>query len=291
MRQQNIEGLERLIQRLEEQRDYPGAITYARRILRQDPLQEDAYRSQMHLHALNRDRTSTLRTYHDCATVLRRELGVDPDPATHAMHERLLKAHVPPAQEAAAQPPDVELPLVGRQREWERLREVWRDATGGRSQVVLVAGEARIGKTRLAEELLRLAAYQGMSTARTRCYAAEGGLAYAPLTDWLRTDTLQEALRGLDGVWLTEVARLLPELLVERPVLRPPEALTQGWQRQRLFEALSRAVLAAKQPLLLVMDDLQWCDTETQEWLHHLARFDPSAGLLIVGAVRTHNSR
>ena len=124
MRQQNIEGLERLIQLLEEQRDYPGTITYARRILRQDPLREDVYRSLMHLHALNGDRTSALRTYHDCATVLRRELGVDPDPATRAMRERLLKAYAPPAQEVAAQPPDVELPLVGRQREWERLREV-----------------------------------------------------------------------------------------------------------------------------------------------------------------------
>ena len=61
LRQRHIEGLVRLIQLLEEQRDYAGAITYAQRLLRHDPLREDTYRSLMHLHALNGDRTSALR--------------------------------------------------------------------------------------------------------------------------------------------------------------------------------------------------------------------------------------
>src|SRR3712207_5633338 len=99
----------------------------------------------MRLQALYEDRTGALRTYHDCATVMRHELGVDPEPATRAMHERLLNAHA--AQEE--QPAAPELPLVGRQGEWARLREAWRDAASGRAHVVLVAGEAGIGKTRL----------------------------------------------------------------------------------------------------------------------------------------------
>ena len=51
-------------------------------------------------------------------------------------------------------------------------------------------------------------------------------------------------------------------------------------QRQRFFQALARAMLAAPQPLLLLIDDLQWCDQETLEWLHFLLRFDPAARLL-----------
>jgi len=73
---------------------------------------------------------------------------------------------------------------------------------------------------------------------------------------------------------------------VEHPELPPPGPLTESWQRQRLFEALARAILAARQPILLLLDDLQWCDQETPAWLHYLLRFDPTARLLIVGTLR-----
>ena len=62
--------------------------------------------------------------------------------------------------------------------------------------------------------------------------------------------------------------------------------LPEFGRRQRFFEALARATFAAPQPLLLLLDDLQWCDQETLEWLHYLLRFDPAARLLIVGTVR-----
>jgi predicted ATPase len=89
----------------------------------------------------------------------------------------------------------------------------------------------------------------------------------------------------LDTIWLTEVARLLPELLVEHPALPAPEPLTESWQRQRLFESLARTFLSAHMPLLLI-DDLQWCDQETLEWLRYLLRFAPHAELLVVGTIR-----
>ena len=54
-----------------------------------------------------------------------------------------------------------------------------------------------------------------------------------------------------------------------------------------MFEALARAVLQAKQPLLLLIDDLQWCDQDTLEWLHFLLHFDAEARLLIVGTARS----
>jgi predicted ATPase len=93
-------------------------------------------------------------------------------------------------------------------------------------------------------------------------------------------------LERLPRPWATEVARLVPELLVERADLTPPEPLSEHWQRQRFFEILARVILGASQPLLLVFDDLQWCDPETLEWLHYLLRFDAQARLLLVGTVR-----
>jgi len=144
-----------------------------------------------------------------------------------------------------------------------------------------------IGKTRLAEELLSWVNRQGLATAIARCYAAAGGLAYAPVAAWLRADALQTSLSTLPTTWLTEVARLVPDLLVQRPDLPHPGPLVEGWQRQHLFEALARATLASRQPLLLLLDDLQWCDQETLEWLHYLLRFDPQAPLLLVGTLRS----
>ncbi len=282
-----VRALERLIELLEAQRDYPTAIRYAQRLLRHDPLHEAAYRQLMRLRALSGDRAGALRAYHTCATVLQRELAVEPSPATREMYERLL--NVEPQAEPRRTPPAAlaaRPPLVGRHREWQQLQAAWRGAARGRPHIVLVAGEAGIGKSRLAEDLIEWAGHQGVATARTRSYAAEGALAYAPVAAWLRTDTLRAALPALEDVWLTEVARLLPELLTERTDLSPPGPLTESWQRQRLFDALARAILASSQPLLLVINDLQWCDQETLEWLRYLLRVDPQARLLIVGTFR-----
>ncbi len=177
--------------------------------------------------------------------------------------------------------------LVGRQHEWQTFQATWDTASSGHPHFIAISGEAGIGKSRLAEEMLDWARQQGIVTAHAHSYAAEGRLAYAPVIEWLHTEPLRTLLRQLDNTWLTEVARLLPELLAGRPELPRPEAITASWQRHHLFEALARAILVSKRSLLLVIDDLQWCDQETLEWLHFLLRYDVQARLLIVGTVRS----
>ena len=179
--------------------------------------------------------------------------------------------------------------LVGRTAEWTQLIAAWQSASAGRPQLLVLSGEAGIGKTRLAEALLTEVGRQGIATAIARCYAMEGELAYAPVVSWLRAEAFRPALAALDAIWLTEVARLLPDLLLERPSLLPPSPLQGDWQRQRLFEALARALLGTHGPLLLLLDDLQWCDRETLAWVHYLLRFDPQARLLIVGTLRAED--
>ncbi|MGH2514459.1 MAG: ATP-binding protein [Ktedonobacterales bacterium] len=176
---------------------------------------------------------------------------------------------------------------MGRRQEWDRLQETWRSASAGGPGFVLVSGEAGIGKSRLGDEMVRWVRQHGAGAAKTRSYAAEGRLSLAPVTEWLRSDALWPFLTRLDPVWLTEVARLLPEILSEHPGLPRYEPISEYCQRQRFFEALARAVLAAPQPLLLLIDDLQWCDQETLEWLHFLLRFDAAARVLVVASART----
>ena len=81
---------------------------------------------------------------------------------------------------------------------------------------------------------------------QARAYAAEGSLVYAPVRDWLRSETLRLVLARLDPLWRSEIGRLLPELFVQHPDLPRPEPLAEQWQRQRLFEALARAFAARR---------------------------------------------
>ena len=276
-----------LVHLRESRREYPAASEAARRLLRLDVLDEGAYATLMRLHALNNDRAGALRVYHDCVAILQRELGAEPGDEVQAAYERLLqlgKGAGKAAQPASA--PDA-IPLVGRHQEWAQLRAAWQNSARGQPAVVLITGEAGIGKSRLAEELSTWVGRQGIAHARTRAYAAEGRLSHAPLTEWLRSPALAPALVRLDKVWLGEIARLLPELLIQHPDLPPPTALTEYWQRQRFFEALARGILAAKPPLLLLIDDLQWCDQETLEWLRFLLRFEAKARLLVVATARS----
>jgi DNA-binding SARP family transcriptional activator len=294
-------ALEQLADLLAQTGRLPEALGYAQQLLRADPLHEAAYRLLMQFHLKLDDRASALRVYHTCATTLRNELGVDPSPATHALYLRVLTLDDDPAQQpqsVAASVAAVSTPgattLVGRQEEWETLRSAWQSAASGRAQVVLISGEAGIGKTRLAEELLAWVERQGMATtAVARCYAGGGSLAYAPVVEWLRSPGVSANVQQLEGIWRSETARLLPDLLADRPDLPAPGAMTEAWQRQRFFQALNRGILGAvpessggARPLLLLLDDAQWCDRETLDWLHFLLQANAMVPLLVLATVR-----
>lgn len=287
LRRRYHEALERLAARLEARGDHAGAIDCADRLARHDPLDEGAYRRLMRLHAARGDRARAVRAYHVCAATLERELGVEPSAATRAEYEALLAAKREGAA-AEARPRRVAgPPLVGRAGPWSRLTALWSASEAGGAHLVLVTGEAGIGKTRLVEELRSWCAHRGAATAEARSYRAEGVLAYAPVVAWLRSDALRGAIERLEPAHLTELARLLPELLTEIPGLASPRPLPQGEQRHRLFDALRRAILApGTPPLLLVADDIHWCDAESLQFLHYLVRTEPSPRLLVAATAR-----
>ena len=299
MRQRLTQTLNRLISIHETQHDFAAAIRCARHLLRADPLNEDAYRSLMRLLALSGDRPGALQVYQTCVATLQRELQIAPSQATEDLRERLLRMDAEPAfrgdasaaPDPAARQTLAKAPaLVGRRREWVALSQAWQNATQNAPThgpaFAFITGEAGIGKSRLAMEMAQWAGQAGATVALARSYAVEGSLSFAPVIAWLRSDALRPHIHRLEKVWRTELARILPELLAEFD--EPPrfESLDEFGQRQRFFQALALAVLAAPQPLLLVMDDLQWCDQETLEWLHFLLRFDAGARILLIGTAR-----
>lgn len=277
---------ERLAELFELERDYRTAIGWARRLLDHDEVNEAACRRLMRLYALSGDRARALRVYHGCATALVRELGVAPGAATREAYERLIEretVRVPHGRDGAV---PARLALVGRSEEWDTLRGAWQQAVAGQSLLAVITGEAGIGKSRLGEELRDWVGRQGYATAGSGCFSAAGSLAYAPVIELLRSHAIGPGLRRLGDGWLAELARLLPELRDEAPELARAPPLIDDWQRARLFDALAHATVAEGRPLLLVIDDLQWCDKETLGWLLYVLRSRPHAPLLLVGTAR-----
>jgi tetratricopeptide (TPR) repeat protein len=165
---------------------------------------------------------------------------------------------------------------VGREAELEELAGAWTAAAARRPSLLLVAGEAGIGKTRLIQEAAELARATGGLVAWTRCYQAERSLFLQPLTEAVRTAVLALPPARL-GVAAGDGAGTLAELVPEvRRLLDPPpyQRAPAELERRRFFEAVTGFFrgLAAQQPVLLVVDDLHQAGTSTLELLHFLAR-------------------
>jgi DNA-binding SARP family transcriptional activator len=284
--------LERLAEIHQSSRDYSAAIQHAERLLSFDPVRESHHQLLLRLHIANSDRASALRAYHQCMRVLRRELGVQPSVTTRELFEHALKSEAKSTRvKSPPQNSGNPIALIGRREEWERLIACWDAVESGATMFALIAGEPGIGKSRLAEELVQWCSGKNAAVARARCYAAHGQLAYAAVAEWLRSEPLRNASAHLSLQQLSELARVVPEILVENPNIPKPAPLTQNWERRHFYDSLIAEFEKARKPLLLVIDDLQWCDQESLDWLpalFHSADAAPRAGpgILIAGTVR-----
>jgi DNA-binding SARP family transcriptional activator len=281
----------RLTEEAAKRNDHNSTIRYAQRVIDLEPTEEAAVRIQMEAHLALGNRAAALRAYHRFAEVLERELAAAPGEAIATIYQRLRAGtlnHNEGQDDAGGEDaaPIAESPFVGRDPELSQLIEAWNAARKGAAHVVLVTGEPGIGKTRLAQELGRRVRAAGHVVASARAYEAAGRLPWGPVVDLLRSKALRSHVDTLETVWRTELARLLPELLDPS---QPSGQSRSGdlAQRQRLFDAVSRAIIVADRPRLLIIDDLQWCDAETIDLIGFLVRSRRTAPVLVVGTVRS----
>jgi len=130
-----------------------------------------------------------------------------------------------------------------------------------------------------------MARLQGAVVASSQCFGTSGRLALAPVADWVRSPAVQAATKTLDPAWREEVGRLVPSRdRGERGT--SARAIVDAWQLHRFFEGLARALLAVSRPLLLVVDNMQWCDQETLAFLGFCLGLDPGAQIMAAGTVR-----
>ena len=299
LRERAIETLARLLAAQRHAGAPEAAIQTALRLLALDPLLEPVHRALMHLYADLGRRAAALRQYQVCVGLLRRELDVEPEPETQALFQEILPpagyqgAHGvrdPQAQRAAREAPGVasgplasEIPLVGRTAELARLRPLV-DALGqGRGHVLLLLGEAGVGKSRLVAELAASAAREGHAVHVGRCHEAEQILPFRPWIDALREADISDAVTALAAPWRVELARLFPEVAPGGvdPGGRPPD-------HARLFEAIARllACLCASGPLALVLEDVHWADEMSLRLLAFVGRRIAADPVLLVATAR-----
>jgi class 3 adenylate cyclase/tetratricopeptide (TPR) repeat protein len=181
--------------------------------------------------------------------------------------------------------------FVGREVELGRLSAALGDALQGQGRLVLVAGEAGIGKTRLAEELAGQARSRGVRVLWGRCHEEEGTPGYWPWTQILRSYASSRAPAALAselGESAAELAQLVPEVAKAVPGLGPPPAVEPRLARFRLFDAANGFLHAASRGngLVLILDDLHWADPGSLLLLQFVARELTGARLLVVGTYR-----
>jgi DNA-binding NarL/FixJ family response regulator/exonuclease VII small subunit len=178
--------------------------------------------------------------------------------------------------------------LIGRAGQLALLTDLLTQACGGQSRVALIAGEAGIGKSRLVAEVTATAARRGARSLQGRCFEQHRALPYGPLIDLLRAfcggrpaDLLTREL----GAIATELIKISPDLASALPHLTPTPRLDPEQEKRRLFQACTQFVqqlTTAGQPLLLVVEDLHWCDDTSLEWLLAFARQLATQPLLLL---------
>lgn len=189
-----------------------------------------------------------------------------------------------------AAPPEAAPALVGRANEWGLLVGLLARLTSGSGHVVLIDGEPGIGKSRLMLELEDYCAQRSLRSLGTRCYEIERAMPYQPVIELVgkALDLADdEMLRTLPPVSLAEIAALAPAVAarVAVPALSAdfPEA-----RKARLFRAVVQLLdaLAAGRQLVVMIDDLQWADDASAQFVHYLARQAARRPMLLVCAYR-----
>ncbi len=181
--------------------------------------------------------------------------------------------------------------LVDREGELAALKSALESMLSARGQVVLVAGEPGIGKTRLAQELLVYARLRGSLVLVGHCYEQEATIPYVPFAEALRTamrSIPEDRLPALVGPYAAELVKLAPELSQLIVGLTPSPPLEPDQERLRLLNSVTGFLtgLAAMQPLVFMLDDLHWADAGTLQLLRHLARGIRTNRVLILGTYR-----
>jgi DNA-binding SARP family transcriptional activator/predicted ATPase len=308
--QQFLRAMNALVEAQRATADWRAVIATAHRALAHDNLQEPLYRALMHAHAQLGERAEALREYDHARVTLEHELGVAPLPETEELRAAIVRGDIAPPTPRAPKPKRAETkmraPYIGRRAELSALDNELRAASRGAARVALISGEVGIGKSRLWQEwshsTLRVSGTERSGVAskdalilQARCLDATHALPFAPLTQLFNHPALAREIFSkpspVASVWLSAVARLVPQIRTTLPDLPALAPLPADEERLHIFEALAQCLLATRaRPLVLFIDDLHWADRSTLDWLGFITHRLRDQALLLVGAYRPEDA-
>jgi class 3 adenylate cyclase/tetratricopeptide (TPR) repeat protein len=181
--------------------------------------------------------------------------------------------------------------FLGRERETHELRAAIDDAVGRRGRTVLISGEPGIGKTRLASEAAAYAGLRGAQVLWGRSYAGAGAPAYWPwvqvIRDYARSHDAETVASDL-GSGAFEIAQIVSEIRERMPEIPESPSLDAEQARFRLFDSVTRFLIgiSERQPLAIVLEDLQQGDHPSLMLLAFIARELAHSRVLLLGTYR-----
>ena len=296
-RQTYVSALYGLVLSARRKRDFRLACSYANRLLADDPFREDVVRQLLSALYESGDRAGALSAFDSFRERLRKELNVDPMPETVSLRDRIWRggtAEILIDEKSSLGDDRRPAPsgiMVGRDAEMEQLQEYWSRAARGRGRLVFVAGEAGIGKSRLASELALAAEAEGARVLWGVTTSPENA-PFQALADALRSALPLVSSAEVDSVRLAAIARIVPDIRAHRPDLPELPALEPEADLLRLFDALASLIgaLARPRPLLLILEDGHWAGRTSASALEYIARACSNAAALLVCTFRTEDA-
>jgi predicted ATPase len=280
-------ALHRYVELCDGQGDWGQMCVAAVKLVGINPMSERAHRSLMRALWLHGDQASALRHFGEIEDQLSSDLPGGISLETQELVQRI-RSSAPPAPAGISR---AEPPIVGREREFARLRELMDSACQSEGVLTVVRGEAGIGKTRLSAELARCAAVEGMRVLKGRCYAAEENVAYGPVLDALREfSDLICSKEGADGSLYPHIRQLLRcEPSLDTNVDKSVDLETDlAGQRRRLYEEIAglTSTLCEDATTVWIFDDVQWIDGSSASLLSYLIRRLADCRFLLLVTVR-----
>ena len=251
--------------RLEQAGDYAAAIGRARQLLLRDPISEDAHRRLMRLQYLANDRPAAMLAFHQCQSVLKTQLGVEPLPETQHLASLIVQGQTLPQSQPLARfsiPIQILRPpiLVGRGRDWAQLEAAWEAGLS-----VVVHGQAGVGKTRFVSDFLTSKGAFLLIQGRP----GDAGIGYASFARGVKRILEQHQNLSLEPWVRRELSRIVPSFGAELP-----SAIQSDPEKIRFFSSVLELLnaLASREMQSIFVDDLQFMDAASVElWQYILS--------------------
>jgi len=290
LRTATTELAELLLEDLQQTNQFDTAIRIAEKLIQSNPYAEHSYLSLMGLHLHAGDRGAALHVYRRCESTLIKELGILPNGDLLRLYQSLMNDQSVPSL-SIGQVINSPAAMVGRTGVLGRISDVITANTGSAPQFILVSGEAGIGKTRVLQEVERLNRDKSAEIVNIRCQVGIGSTAHSGLVDLFGKLSCRTKIDSLPNHFRSELTQSLPQVFATTDDTEANETKLTNRSRGRVFEGLTRLLSQSAFPVVVLVDDMHWIDSDTADWFSFLMKKHLNRPVTVVATIRPEDLR